>query len=68
MRKLTIGLALAGVFAVGAIIGLSATPAQAVTCFYRCICSQAYKCCTTETGTTCKLAPGAPIGCPQVAC
>ncbi|HXV14814.1 MAG TPA: hypothetical protein VEC56_11470 [Candidatus Krumholzibacteria bacterium] len=68
MKKLTAILALVGVFGVGALVGLRATTAQAGPCYYRCICSVAYKCCTTETGTTCKAVPNAPINCPQVAC
>ena len=68
MKKFTIGLALAGVFAVAAIVGMSSTSAQAGSCYYRCICSVAYKCCTTPYGTSCKVDPNAPINCPQVAC
>ncbi len=68
MKKWMMGLAFAGVFAACAIVGLGSKPAQAGPCFYRCICSQAYKCCTTPSGTSCKLDPSAPIGCPQVAC
>ena len=68
MKKLTIGLVLAGVFAVGAIVGLNTTKAQAGPCFYRCICSVPHKCCTTPTGTSCKPVPDGPIQCPQVAC
>jgi hypothetical protein len=68
MKKLTIGLVLAGVFGFGAIVGLSTKSAQAGPCFYRCICSVAHKCCTGVNGTTCKPVPDAFIGCPQVAC
>ncbi len=68
MRKLTIGLVLAGVFGLGAFVGMSSSPAEAAPCYYRCICSVAYKCCTTATGTSCKVVPNAPINCPQVAC
>ncbi|MCI0451333.1 MAG: hypothetical protein L0Z51_02950 [Candidatus Latescibacteria bacterium] len=68
MKKLTAILALAGVFGIGALVGLRATPAQASLCYYRCICSVAYKCCSTPTGTSCKAVPNAPIECPQVAC
>lgn len=68
MRKLTVCLVLVGVFGFGAIVGMSTKPAQAAPCFYRCICSVAYKCCTTPTGTTCKVDRNAPINCPQVAC
>jgi hypothetical protein len=68
MKKLTAILALVGVFGVGALVGLRATPAEASLCYYRCICSQAYKCCTTANGTVCKAVSNAPIDCPQVAC
>lgn len=68
MRKLTIGIALAVAFGVGAVIGMNTTTAQAGPCFYRCICSVAYKCCNGPNGTSCKPDPSAPIGCPQVAC
>ncbi len=66
MKKLTIGLVLAGLFSVGAMVGLNSTSAQAGPCFYRCICSVPHKCCTSASGTTCKPAPNGPIQCPQV--
>lgn len=68
MKKWMISFSLVGVFAAGALIGSGMKPAQAATCFYRCICSVPYKCCTTPTGTTCKVDHSAPIGCPQIAC
>ncbi len=68
MKKLIVGLVLAGVFGVGAIVGLSTTTAQAGPCFYRCICSVPHKCCTGPNGTTCKPVPDGPLQCPQVAC
>jgi len=66
-KRITL-LVLVAAFGLGAVVGLQTTSVQAGSCFYKCICSQAYKCCTTQYGTSCKLAPTAPIGCPQVAC
>jgi hypothetical protein len=67
MKKLAL-LVLVVAFSFGAVVGMSTSSAQAGPCYWRCICSFAYRCCTTPTGTSCKLDPKAPINCPQVAC
>jgi hypothetical protein len=68
MRKRAAFLVLVAVFGLGALVGLRTSPAQAGLCYWKCVCSVAYKCCTTPTGTSCKVDPRAPINCPQVAC
>lgn len=68
MRKRTALLLLPVVFAVGAVVGLKAPNAQAGPCFYKCICSVPYKCCTTPYGTSCKKDTSGTFNCPQVAC
>ena len=68
MSKRTALLVLVAVFGMGALVGLRATPSQAGPCFYRCICGTPYKCCTTSSGTTCKVDRSGPIQCPQIAC
>jgi hypothetical protein len=69
MKKLAILFAV--VFVLGAVVGMHGTSANAAgssNCYWTCICSVPYKCCTSSTGTRCKVDLNAPIGCPQVAC
>jgi hypothetical protein len=68
MRKRFAFPVLLAVFAMGAVVGLRAPGAQAGQCFYKCICSVPYKCCTTPTGTSCKKDTSGTFQCPQVAC
>ena len=70
MTKRNVLLALVVVFGLGALVGLRTSPAQAGlgTCYWRCICSVPYKCCTTPMGTTCKPDPNGPVQCPQYGC
>ena len=55
---------LVGVFALCFAASASLSKVEATTCTYRCICSRAYKCCTTDGVETCK--PSNLIRCPQV--
>ncbi|HKQ60965.1 MAG TPA: hypothetical protein VJS92_06720 [Candidatus Polarisedimenticolaceae bacterium] len=66
MRKLLV--LLLAVFVVAVVVGAAITSTEAGPCSYRCICGTPYKCCTTNGVTTCKVATGAPILCPQIAC
>ena len=67
MKKLTAILVLVGIFAIGALVGLGAAPAQAGFCYWTCGCNGVpLKCCVTPSGPACKPDPRAPIGCPQV--
>ncbi len=70
MRKRFTFVVLVAVFGMGALIGMRAPGAQAAIspCFFKCICSVPYKCCTTPSGTTCKRDTSGTFGCPQVAC
>jgi hypothetical protein len=68
MSKRFAFLVLTVVFGIGALIGTSTNAAQPGSCFYKCICSVPYKCCTTPYGTSCKVDTSGTIGCPQVAC
>ena len=65
MRKFAVPVLLV-VFAVGAVVGMRAPGAQAGPCFYKCICSVPYKCCTTPYGTSCKKDTSGTFQCPQV--
>lgn len=67
MKKMML-LAVAVVFGIGAFVGFQTSSAQAGPCYWRCICSVPYKCCTTPTGTKCKPDPHGPIQCPQYDC
>jgi hypothetical protein len=66
MRKRLVFSVLATVFALGAVVGLKTTGAEAGPCFYKCICSVPYKCCTTPFGTSCKKDTSGTFQCPQV--
>jgi hypothetical protein len=66
MRKRFAFPVLLAVFAMGAVVGLRAPGAQAGPCFYKCICSVPYKCCTTSYGTSCKKDTSGTFQCPQV--
>lgn len=68
MKKRPAFLVLVVVFALGAIVGMKAPGAEAASCFYKCICSVPYKCCTTPFGTSCKKDTSGTFNCPQVAC
>lgn len=68
MRKRMAFMVLVVVFGLGALVGLRAPSAQAGPCFYKCICSVPYKCCTTSSGTTCKKDTSGGIQCPQYDC
>jgi hypothetical protein len=62
MRKLVLGMALAGLFGVGIFAGLMTTKAEAGLCYWKCGCNGVpLKCC----GTSCKPDPNGPIQCPQ---
>jgi hypothetical protein len=57
------------VFTVSFFIGFSGKRVDAASnCYYRCICSEAYKCCRFNGVETCKRVFDSPISCPQVAC
>jgi hypothetical protein len=68
MKKRAALLLLTIVFVMGAVVGMKAPSAQAGPCFYKCICSVPYKCCTTPFGTSCKKDTSGTFQCPQVAC
>jgi hypothetical protein len=55
------------VFVVGVAIGVTMPSASAGPCYYKCICSRAYKCCVINGVETCKPVTGV-IQCPQIAC
>ena len=66
MKKRFSFLVLTVVFGVSALIGMKTTGAQAGLCYYKCICSVPYKCCTTPYGTACKKDTSGTFQCPQV--
>jgi hypothetical protein len=68
MNKRFAFLVLAVVFSIGALVGMRTPAAQAGPCFFKCICSVPYKCCTTPYGTSCKKDTSGTFNCPQVAC
>lgn len=65
MRKRIAFLLLPVIFVTGAIVGLKAPSAEAGPCYYTCICSVPYKCCTTPYGTSCKKDTSGIWNCPQ---
>lgn len=65
MKKRTAFLVLAVVFSIGSVAGMKTQSAQAGPCFYRCICSVPYKCCTTPNGTSCKKDTSGTFQCTQ---
>ena len=65
MKKRSAFLVLAVVFGLGAIVGMRTPGAQAGPCYYKCICSVPYKCCTTIYGTSCKKDTSGAFQCTQ---
>lgn len=65
MKKRSAFMVLAVVFGLGAIVGMRTSGAQAGPCYYKCICSVPYKCCTTPYGTSCKKDTSGTFQCTQ---
>ena len=53
------------VFALAFLLGATIPTAQAVPCYYKCICSFPHKCCIVNGVEVCKRVIYAPIECPQ---
>lgn len=54
------------VFAVAFVVGMTIPSADAGPCYYKCICSQPYKCCVNNGVESCKKLIDSPIQCTQV--